>query len=228
MCRPIVAHGDAIGILYVQCANEEEIEWVNLRMDSVRQLIQIAALAIATLNLQAKLENQSIRDALTGLYNRHFMQMSMEREMARAICRKQIMAVLMLDVDHFKKFNDTNGHVAGDAALKAIAAIIRDSIRAEDIACRFGGEEFTVILPDTTVEGACDRAEGILRAVSDLRVPVGKEVFSGFTISIGMAIYPGDGDSTELLLQRSDAALYRAKNKGRNQLALFETAFAER
>ena len=228
MCRPIVAHGNAIGFLYIQCTADEEIERVNRLMDSIRQLVQIAALAIATINLQAKLENQSIRDALTGLYNRHFMQMSMEREMARAIRRRQIMAVLMLDVDHFKKFNDTNGHGAGDIALAAVAGVINNSIRAEDIACRYGGEEFTVILPDTTVEGAIDRAEAILQGVSALIVPSGKEVFSGFTVSIGMAFYPGDGNSAELLLQRADAALYRAKNQGRNQVTLFETAFSER
>ena len=228
LCRPIVAHGNTLGILYVQCETDEVIELVNDRMDSLRQLIQITALAVATLNLQTKLENQSIRDPLTGLFNRHFMQMSMDREMARSSRRKQIMAVLMLDVDHFKKFNDTHGHGVGDAVLKAVSEVFKNCIRAEDIACRYGGEEFTIILPDTTVEGACDRADAILQAVSKLKITVGGEIFSDLTISIGLAFYPGDGDTSDQLLQRADAALYRAKRQGRNQVSLYENAFTER
>lgn len=228
LCRPIVAHGNTIGILYVQCDTDELVDLVNARMDSLRQLIQITGLAIATLNLQIKLENQSIRDPLTGLFNRHFMQMSMDREMARAKRRKQIMAVLMLDVDHFKQFNDTHGHAAGDAVLKSVSEVFVHNIRTEDIACRYGGEEFTIILPDTSVEGACDRAESILAAIASLRVAVGDEVFGDLTISIGLSFFPGDGDSSDQLLQRADTALYRAKRQGRNRLSLYENAFADK
>lgn len=227
-CKPIVAYGNTIGLLYIQCDTDEVIGQVNGRMDAVRQLVQIVALAIATLNLRAKLENQSIRDALTGLFNRHFMQISLEREMVRAHRRKQIMAVLMLDVDHFKKFNDTHGHAAGDEVLKTFAQVFQNNIRAEDIACRYGGEEFTIILPDTTVSGACDRADSIVSAVSDLKVRFGQQTFDGFGVSIGIAFYPGDGDSSDELLQRADAALYDAKHNGRNQVSLFERAFSSR
>jgi diguanylate cyclase (GGDEF)-like protein len=199
---------------------------VNARMDALRQLIQITALAIATLNLRTKLENQSISDALTGLFNRHFMQISLEREMVRAHRRKQIMAVLMLDVDHFKTFNDTHGHAAGDQVLKAFAQVFTGNIRAEDIACRYGGEEFTIILPDTTVKGACDRADSIVSAISDLKVQFGQQIFDGFGVSIGVAFYPGDGDTYEQLLQHADAALYDAKHNGRNQVSLYERAFS--
>ena len=227
-CRPIVAHGNTIGILYVQCESDAAVNDVNNRMDAMRQLIQITALAIASLNLRTRLENQSIRDSLTGLFNRHFMQISLEREMVRAHRRKQIMAVLMLDVDHFKRFNDSHGHAAGDAVLKAFAEIFRNNIRAEDIACRYGGEEFTIILPDTNVAGACDRAASIVSAVNQLKVHAGQHTFDGFGISIGIAFYPGDGDTTEELLQHADAALYDAKRNGRNQVCLFERAFSTR
>lgn len=227
-CRPIVAHGNTIGLLYLQCESDESIEQVKGRMDSVRQLIQITALAIATLNLRTKLENQSIRDSLTGLFNRHFMQISLEREMVRAHRRKQIMAILMLDVDYFKRFNDSHGHAAGDAVLKSFAAVFQNNIRAEDIACRYGGEEFTIILPDTTVKGACDRADSILSAVAELKVQTGQHTHDGFGISIGIAFYPGDGDTAEQLLQRADAALYDAKHNGRNQVSLYERAFSAR
>ena len=225
-CRPIVAYGNTIGLLYLQCDTDEFVSEVNNHMDAVRQLIQITALAIATLNLRATLENQSIRDSLTGLFNRHFMQISLEREMTRAKRRKQIMAVLMLDADHFKQFNDLNGHAAGDAVLKAFAEIFQSNIRSEDIACRYGGEEFTIILPDTTVKGACDRAESILSAISNLHITAGHQTFSGFSVSIGIAFYPGDGDTADQLLHHADAALYDAKHNGRNQLCLYERAFS--
>jgi|GEM_PF-1377361 len=227
-CRPIVAHGNTVGVLYVQCENDESAQQVNNRMDAMRQLIQITALAVATLNLRTRLENQSIRDSLTGLFNRHFMQISLEREMMRAHRRKQIMAVFMLDVDYFKRFNDTHGHSAGDAVLKALAEIFSSNIRSEDIACRYGGEEFTIILPDSTVKGACDRAESIVSAVAELKLQIGQQTFDGFGVSIGVAFYPGDGDTSEQLLQRADSALYEAKRNGRNRVSLFERAFSGR
>ena len=225
-CRPIIAHGNTIGLLYIQCASDEAIRQVNGHMDAVRQLVQITALAIATLNLRTKLENQSIRDALTGLFNRHFMQISLEREMVRAHRRKQIMAVLMLDVDHFKTFNDTHGHAAGDEVLKAFAEVFKSNVRAEDIVCRYGGEEFTIILPDTTVKGACDRADSIVSAISDLKIQFGQHTFDGFGVSIGVAFYPGDGDTYDQVLQHADAALYEAKHNGRNQVSLYDRAFS--
>jgi diguanylate cyclase (GGDEF)-like protein len=222
LCQPIVAHGNTLGVLYVQCPDERVVTLVNRRMDGLRQLVQLTGMAVATLNLRARLENQSIRDSLTGLFNRHFMQISLERELARAARRNQSLSVLMLDVDHFKNFNDTHGHAAGDTVLKAFAEVFRSSIRNEDIACRYGGEEFAIILPDITSDTANERAEAIRSAVSNLRVPVDQQVCGDFTVSIGVALYPSDGDAADLLLRRADQALYRAKHQGRNQVVLFE------
>ncbi|WP_263353810.1 diguanylate cyclase [Acidicapsa acidisoli] len=222
LCKPIVAHGNTLGMLYVQCASEAVLKAVNLRTDGLRQLVQLTGMAIATLNLRTKLENQSIRDSLTGLFNRHFMQISLERELSRAARRKQTLAVFMLDLDHFKKFNDTFGHAAGDTVLKAVAEIFRANIRAEDIACRYGGEEFTIILPDVTPAIALERAESIRRSVANVRLPLDREVYSEFSISIGVALYPNDGETSDLLLRRADMALYRAKRAGRNQVSQFE------
>jgi len=226
LCMPIVAHGNTLGVLYVQCATEQIVGIVKLRFDGLRQLVQLTGMAIATLNLRTKLENQSIRDSLTGLFNRHFMQISLEREIARAARRNQLLAVYMLDLDHFKKFNDTYGHAAGDTVLKAIAEIFRHSIRTEDIACRYGGEEFTIMLPDVTPAVAYERAEAIRRAVANLRVPLDKEIYGEFTVSIGVALFPNDGDAADLLLRRADQALYRAKRQGRNQVIQFEASAA--
>jgi diguanylate cyclase (GGDEF)-like protein len=206
----------------VQCETDEDVSLVGQHMDGLQQLLQLTGMAIATLNLRTKLENQSISDSLTGLFNRHFMQISLERELARAARRKQVLAVFMLDLDHFKKFNDGYGHGAGDMALRAIADIFRASVRTEDIACRYGGEEFTIILPDVSQLVAMDRAESIRRAVETMRLPVEGDVLGGFTVSIGVALYPADGESADLLLRRADQALYRAKRLGRNKVAQYE------
>ncbi len=228
LCQPIVAHGNTLGLLYVQCATEDVVRVVNSRLDGIRQLVQLTGMAIATLNLRTKLENQSIRDSLTGLFNRHFMQISLERELARASRRKQTLSVYMLDLDHFKRFNDTYGHGAGDAVLKSVAEIFKNSVRTEDIACRYGGEEFTIILPDVTPTVAYERAESIRRAVSALRIPLAGETLSDFSVSIGVSLYPQDGESAELLLSRADQALYRAKRAGRDQVAIYDSLVGAR
>jgi diguanylate cyclase (GGDEF)-like protein len=222
LCLPIVAHGNTMGVLVVQCDDDATVEVVNRHMDGLRQLVQFTGMAIATLNLRTKLENQSIRDSLTSLFNRHFMQISLERELARAARRRQSLAVFMLDLDQFKKFNDTHGHAAGDMVLKAIADIFLANIRSEDIACRYGGEEFTIILPDIGAAAAWERAESLRLAVTNLRVPLEQEVYGDFTVSIGVALYPNDGEAADLLLRRADQALYRAKRLGRNQVAIHE------
>ena len=222
LCMSITAHGNTVGVLYVQCPDDSAVDLVKRYMDGLKQLVQLTGMALATLNLQTKLENQSIRDSLTGLFNRHFMQISFERELSRAARRKQSLAVFMLDVDHFKKFNDTFGHAAGDIVLKAIAETFQAGVRVEDIICRYGGEEFTIILPDVTRSIAVERAETIRQAVASLRVPLGRETCSEFTVSIGVAFYPNDGETSELLLRRSDEALYRAKRQGRDQIVYYD------
>lgn len=223
LCQPIVAHGNTVGVMYVQCPSETVAESVKQRMDGLRQMVQLTGMAVATLNLRTTLENQSIRDSLTGLFNRRFMHISLEREIARAARRNHMISVFMLDLDHFKTFNDTHGHVAGDIVLKSVSDIFGLSIRKEDIACRYGGEEFTIILPDVTPEVAWGRAEAIRSAIAALRVPMEDEICGDFTVSIGVAFFPNDGEDTDLLLRRADTALYRAKRMGRNQVVLFDS-----
>lgn len=219
LCQPIVAHGSTLGVLYVQCPDDATVQVVKQHMDGVRQLVQITGMAIATLNLRTRLESQSIRDPLTSLFNRHFMQISLERELSRAARQHQTLAVLMLDLDHFKQFNDTHGHAAGDAALRNIAQIFQKNIRAEDVACRYGGEEFTILLPDVTIQTACKRAEQILASVANLSFSLDLHTYNAFTISIGIAFYPADGETADQLLRRADDALYQSKRLGRNRLS---------
>src|ERR1700721_384216 len=156
------------------------------------------------------------------------MQISLDRELSRAARRNQSLAVLMLDVDYFKRFNDTYGHAAGEAALKSIAEVLQLSIRSEDIACRYGGEEFTLLLADTGAEAAVERSEKILEAVSNINVTLAGRRYSDFTISIGVAIYPHDGGTLDELLRRADEALYCSKRQGRNQVTLYEGVTVER
>lgn len=218
LCKPISAHGNTLGVLCLVCETDAQVSEVNARMDGLRQMLQLTGMAVATLNLRTKLENQSIRDHLTGLFNRHFMQISLEREISRAARRKQALAVFMLDLDHFKTFNDTFGHAAGDEVLKAVAQVFVSSVRAEDVACRYGGEEFTIILPDLTAQVALQRAESIRRAVERLQVPIGRDRMAEVSVSIGVAMYPADGEAGDALLHRADMALYAAKRRGRNQV----------
>ena len=220
LCLPLVAHGDTIGILFVECPSEEIQEIVESRSESIRQLVQLTAMALASLEMRRKLEHQSVRDGLTGLFNRHFLEIALERELARASRRKSGLAVLMIDVDHFKKLNDQYGHSAGDAILKEVARVFSANVRSEDLVCRYGGEEFTIILPDISPDNAYIRAEVIRQAVANLRTELTNELYSTVTISIGGATFPGDGQTSDALLRHSDAALYRAKREGRNKVIL--------
>lgn len=226
LCIPMVAQGETIGFLYIETATPDAVLLVEQRLEGVQQLLQLTGMAVASLQLRTKLENQSIRDALTGLFNRHFMQIALERELALAFRRQNSLAVMMLDVDHFKRFNDRFGHAAGDAVLKAVANVFQTSIRAEDIACRYGGEEFSIIMPDVSLAGAFERAENIRLAIAAIRW--GADTAPGdVTISIGVAMYPKDGTDAEHLLSVADQALYRAKHAGRNQVMLSESIASE-
>jgi diguanylate cyclase (GGDEF)-like protein len=190
-------------------------------MSSVRQLTQLTAIGIATLQLRTELEHRSICDPLTELFNRSFMQSSLERELARAKRNGQAsLAVLMLDVDHFKKFNDQFGHSAGDDVLKQVAGLFRRFTRAEDILCRYGGEEFTIIMPDITTQAAVARGERLRQEVAQLSQQPSNQKFELISISVGIALYPQDGTSSVELLCRADEALYRAKRAGRDRVML--------
>ena len=218
LCVPMVAQGETMGVLVVECGDEAVHREVQEHMNGLQQLLQLTGMAVAALHLRAKLENQSIRDALTGLFNRHFMQITLERELARAVRSGTTLSVYMLDVDHFKQFNDTYGHGAGDLMLQSIAAAFQKSVRTEDTVCRYGGEEFAIILPGVTPEIAAMRAERIREAVANLSIPLENAPAGHATLSIGIAMFPDDADDAASLLRKADQGLYRAKHNGRNQV----------
>jgi diguanylate cyclase (GGDEF)-like protein len=162
------------------------------------------------------LREEAIRDPLTSLYNRRFLQDYLSRELVRAKREGIRVAVIMIDLDHFKRVNDTAGHSAGDEVLVQVAALLKRHIRGSDIACRFGGEEFTLVLPNATLQSARNRAEAICAAVREE-----SDHLLGVTASLGVALFPDSSTEPAALLRAADQALYEAKGRGRNQVRVF-------
>ena len=217
MCVPLVAQGDAIGVLFLV---EDDVP-SKLSEDAVRLARVIGdqiALAIANLRLRETLRDQSIRDALTGLYNRRYLEETLDREIRRAERTSQPLSVVMFDIDLFKHFNDTFGHDAGDLLLREIGSMLRTWSRQEDIACRYGGDEFVITLPGATLPDARRRAEEIIDASRHLDVRYRGKPVGSMTLSLGVAAYPTHGATTEALVRAADAALYRAKQRGRARI----------
>lgn len=170
--------------------------------------------------LQSTLEEQATIDPLTGLYNRRYLDTAIARELARCKREKLPLALIMIDVDHFKKVNDTYGHPGGDEVLKKLAALLLESIRATDVACRYGGEEFLLLLPGMSPEMAAARADKWRMAFAELIVRL-DDLPMQATISLGISNYPQHGDSLTELAHCADLALYRAKNDGRNRVVVY-------
>lgn len=165
--------------------------------------------------LQDQLRDQAVRDPLTGLLNRRYLAETMPRELARATREGRPLALLMIDVDHFKQVNDALGHAAGDQVLRALGGLLRAMTRASDVACRWGGEEFVVVLPGAPADAGARRAEDMRLAFQTLAFP-DQASRAHSTFSVGLAVFPAHGDTPEALLEAADRALYRAKEGGRN------------
>lgn len=222
ICAPMIAYGEVIGLLYsagIQIA-DDSTETENTTTSAAEHL----ALAIANLRLREALQAQSVRDHLTSLFNRRYLQETLERELARALRMEQPTAVIMMDIDHFKSFNDTHGHEAGDIVLRDFGAFLKKAVRAEDIACRYGGEEFIVIMPGANVDIALDRAEEIRKGVKLLHLLYKGKPLPEINISLGVALAPEHANSVDLLIDAADTALYKAKHQGRDRVMLAESS----
>lgn len=217
LCIPILAQGEALGVLHVQTTDETP-SFGESELSFKTTFAEQIGLSIANIRLREALRTQSIRDPLTGLYNRRYLEEMLEREIRRAVRAEQSLGILMLDLDHFKRFNDTYGHDAGDAVLRETGWFLAKSIRAEDIVCRFGGEEFVVILPTADLEAARSRAERIRSKLRELTVLHQGQSVGVITVSVGVAALPTHGTSAKELVQAADAALYRAKREGRDRV----------
>jgi len=167
---------------------------------------------------EQKLREQAISDPLTGLYNRRYLAELLPRELARAKRAAKPVALILIDIDHFKRVNDSFGHSAGDVVLVAIGALLKSKVRGGDVPCRYGGEEFAVVLPETDVNSAQRRAEDIRSAIGGLDVDYMDKPIGGITASLGIALFPDHAKDTDSLLRAADEALYAAKGAGRNRL----------
>ena len=226
-CIPMMGQGEALGILHIgrQAPGKGGASELSALVEESRLRTTIAvaehvALALANLKLRETLRMQAIRDPLTGLFNRRHMEESLERELARAQRSHSSVAAIMIDIDHFKRFNDTFGHAAADFALRNTSELIRSSIRADDIACRYGGEELLVILPDTSAKDGTTRAEVLRAAISGQQLRFNGVALGAITASFGVAAFPAHTGTSDGLLRNADEALYEAKRKGRNQVCV--------
>lgn len=214
LCQPMIAKGKTLGMLYLRF---DALATVN---ESVRELAETVAqniaMSVANLTLQEELRYQSLRDPLTGLFNRRYLQESLAKEIERARRKQNFIGVMMLDIDYFKRFNDTYGHSAGDRILQKVASYLISEIRQYDIACRYGGEELILVMPDASIEDIVVRAEEIRLGVNKLRLEHKGQNLGSICISIGVSCFPDDGVNTDDLINAADKALYQAKKEGRN------------
>lgn len=235
ICVPLMAHGELLGILHLWPApawgddifEGENRPFPEATVQLARRVGEHLSLALANLELRENLRQQAIRDPLTGLFNRRYLELTLERELSRVRRQNQPLAVIMADVDHFKRFNDTYGHEAGDVLLKTVGQFLQSHVRQEDIPCRFGGEEFVLVLPGTSLETAVQRAEELRQGVEKLRVVAQGQALGPITLSLGVAVFPFHGGSPEALLNAADMALYQAKKTGRNRVVAAEPVVSE-
>src|SRR5216684_2239354 len=216
--------GQTLGLLHLRCVEEESTapaiagsmeSYLNLAV----ALAEETSLALANLRARDSLHEQSIRDSLTGLYNRRFLEEYLLRELARADRKKHPLSIVTMDIDHFKRINDALGHGAGDIVLRRVGLLLQGFVRQSDIACRVGGEEFSVLLPEASMQIATQRAEAIRKAVQELKLKYEDQTLSDITISLGVAAFPDHGTTPVALLHAADQALYDAKYRGRDRVA---------
>ncbi len=202
----------------------DELNQVGREFDEMAETLQRRDLELKI--AMQDLQEQAITDPLTGLHNARHLREILPREMLRARRKDSPLAAIMIDVDHFKRVNDSLGHEAGDGVLKELGALLKKSIRGSDITCRYGGEEFAIILADATSEGARRRAEDIRAAVKRLELHHGSKPIGDLTVSLGVALFPYHADQATTLLRKADEALYQAKAAGRDRVVVCDAGVA--
>jgi diguanylate cyclase (GGDEF)-like protein/PAS domain S-box-containing protein len=215
ICVPMGALGEVIGLFHLRWKAHSKQRMIEQLAATVAEHI---TLSLSNLMLRENLRSQSIRDPLTGLFNRRYMDEAFNHELHRAVRRSHSIGVIMLDVDHFKTINDCFGHAHGDNLLIALANYLKTRLRGEDILCRYGGEEFAIILPDTTLESAIQLAEKLRGEIKAIEVDSTNQPYEPITISLGVAAFPEHGRNADELLRSADWALYQAKQKGRDRV----------
>jgi diguanylate cyclase (GGDEF)-like protein/PAS domain S-box-containing protein len=227
LCVPLAAPGGTLGVLYIEDAAPRVDAASEIPAQAREHLKRLAtevaeriSLALANLRLREILHHQSIRDPLTSLFNRRFMEETLEREMHRAARKGRSVALVMLDLDHFKQFNDTFGHQAGDLLLREVATVLQARVRKGDVACRYGGEEFALIISEADANGARACVDQIRDEIRQMDIHQRGRALGPITLSAGIAVFPEDARTPEELVRAADQALYRAKSEGRNRIAV--------
>jgi diguanylate cyclase (GGDEF)-like protein len=214
MCVPLTAHGNTVGMFHLHFP-EQDVQ------ESTKQLAFTLAehlgLALANLSLQEKLRSQAMRDPLTGLFNRRYFEEVMDKEWSKASQEQSSLSLLMLDLDHFKRFNDNFGHDAGDYVLKEVANLLTRTISDNHVACRLGGEELAIICPETSIQHSLDIANEIVEQVRELHLDMKGLSLGQLGVSIGVVTFPDLNASPDELVKVADTALYQAKDNGRSQ-----------
>lgn len=220
ICQPLIAQNNLLGLLY-----RERMPHASAGADQLgTMLAEQVSLAVASLELREQLRSQAIRDPLTDLYNRRYLEDALMREVARSVRDGKPLALAILDVDHFKRINDTHGHAAGDAVLRGLGRLLRETVRETDIVGRLGGEEFLLLLPGLSLEAAEQRASQVLDGVRRLQVMRQGGTVDGITASIGLAVMPLHAFTGDALMAAADEALYRAKGQGRDRIVIASAA----
>ncbi|AUQ75031.1 sensor domain-containing diguanylate cyclase [Phaeobacter sp. BS52] len=222
-CFPILAHGETVGLMHLRALSDVTEEFTQSKKLAQMCAEQIS-MAIANVRMRDQLHDQSVRDPLTGLFNRRHMTETLRKSINASQKSGIPLSLIAVDVDHFKKFNDNHGHDAGDMVLRAVGSVLEQACDGEEVACRPGGEEFTLILPGASQEDVMTKAELLRQAVEAIVVRYGEKALPGISISLGVAHYPRHGTMPQDLLRASDEALYEAKAKGRNQVCVASSA----
>jgi len=232
LCEPLAAQTETLGLLHIQvrrrAAGKARAAMLANRERLVKTLGEQVALALANIRLRGTLREQSSRDPLTGLFNRRYMEESLDREVRRAAREGYGLGLLMADLDKFKQLNDAFGHLAGDDVLRKIGSFLATAVRGEDVACRFGGEEFVVILPKASLDDTRRRAEALRDGIKSYQPDEPNRLYPPVTMSVGVAAYPEHGTSVEQLILAADSAMYRAKAQGRDRVVVASASGARR
>lgn len=221
LCIPLTAHGNTIGIMHLYFGQGE------IQIDPITEQLAFSVsehlgLALANLSLQEKLRSQALSDPLTGLFNRRFFEQKLEEHSMNSATSEQPLSLLMLDLDHFKRFNDNFGHDAGDFVLKEISALLKQSVSEDEIACRLGGEELAVLLPHYSMQEATEFGQTLCDAVRSMHLEHKGLSLGQLGVSIGVATYPKPASDTESLVKMADNALYMAKDMGRSRVVNYD------
>ena len=219
VCLPLTVRGDLQGLLNLRNPPGE-----TLGMQSRQLLVtlgEVIKLSLSNLKLRAALRVQAIRDPLTGLFNRNYLDETLRRELSRSARNRTPLCVAMLDVDGFKKFNDAYSHPAGDFLLKALGAFFLNKLRTSDVVCRYGGDEFILVLPDTGLDQVSERLDRLRSEAKNLECTHEGRILPPASVSIGVAQWPDHGAFPEDLIKAADYALYSSKHTGRDQLTIF-------